>query len=111
MSKLLFGAVQQISELTPLSEDTIASRILLRKSGGSVTLFTFDTGQGLDDHTATVDVLVVALEGSADIIVDGTPSVLHAGELLIFPANVPHAVHAREPFRMLLVRFREDEKS
>jgi quercetin dioxygenase-like cupin family protein len=85
----------------------IASRVLAKTSGGTVTLFAFDAGQGLSEHTAPFDALVLVLEGALDLTVGGQAVRALPGSIVRMPANVPHAVDATEPTRMLLVMLRE----
>jgi quercetin dioxygenase-like cupin family protein len=92
--------------ITP-TDHGIASRVLAKTNGGNVTLFAFDAGQGLTEHTTAFDALVLVLEGSLTLTVGGTPVTAAAGTILRFPANVPHAVDAAEPARMMLVMLRE----
>ena len=85
----------------------IASRTLAKTSGGNVTLFSFDGGQSLTEHTSAFDALVLVLEGSLTLTVAGTPVVASPGTIVRLPANIPHAVDAGEPSRMLLVMLRD----
>lgn len=85
----------------------IASRVLAKTSGGTVTLFSFDAGQGLSEHTAPFDALVLVLEGALDLTIGGQPVRTVPGAIVRMPANIPHAVEATEPTRMLLVMLRE----
>jgi quercetin dioxygenase-like cupin family protein len=87
--------------------DGIVSKRIIQKEKGNVTLFTFDTGQKLSEHTAPFDALVQVLQGSAEIVIGGYPNQLIAGQSIIMPANVPHAVNANEQFTMLLTMIRE----
>jgi len=86
---------------------SIVSRTLIKRSGGTVTLFAFDKGQALSEHTAPFDALVQVLEGQAEFTIGGTRVRAVSGEAVLMPANVPHAVHATEPFKMLLVMLRD----
>ena len=88
--------------ITP-TEQGIASRVLAKASGGSVTLFAFDSGQGLTEHTSPFDALVVVLEGSLTLTIGGSPVRATPGHMVRMPANVPHGLEAPEPTRMLLV--------
>lgn len=81
----------------------IASRILTKAPGGNVTLFSFDAGQGLTEHTSSFDALVLVLEGQLVLTVGGTPVTATPGTVVRLPADVPHGVDAPEPTRMLLV--------
>src|SRR5690348_12135687 len=85
----------------------IASRVLAKTPGGTVTLFAFDPGQGLSEHTAPFDALVMVIEGALDLMVGGRPVRALPGAIVRMPANVPHALDAAEPTRMLLVMLRE----
>jgi quercetin dioxygenase-like cupin family protein len=84
----------------------VVSRTLLKTGGGSVTVFAFDAGEGLSEHTAAFDALVVMVDGEAEISVGGAMHRVPAGSLLRLPANIPHAVKAVTPFKMLLVMLR-----
>lgn len=86
--------------------NSIVSQILLKKDIGNITLFAFDAGQGLSEHTAPFDAVVHVLDGTAQVTIDGVTSAVTAGEMLIMPANIPHALHAEERFKMLLTMIR-----
>src|SRR6476469_9731138 len=88
--------------LAGYQEGAIVSRTLLKRAGGTITLFTFDEGQSLSEHTAPFDAVAQVLEGEADITIAGTPLKVATGELVLMPANQPHAVQARTRFKMLL---------
>jgi quercetin dioxygenase-like cupin family protein len=92
----------ELSSLTAYQEGAIVSRIILEKPAGSVTIFSFDKEQGLSEHTAPFDALVQVIEGQAEIIIAGTPYPVSAGEVILMPASVPHAVRAPERFKILL---------
>jgi quercetin dioxygenase-like cupin family protein len=87
-------------------EGSVVSRILLKRSGGTITLFAFDAGQGLSEHTAPFDAVVHVLEGDAEITVAGVPLKVSAGQSVLMPANQPHAIHAPARFKMLLTMIR-----
>jgi len=84
------------------AEGSIVSKILLRNDKGNVTVFAFDKGEFLSEHTAPYDALVQILDGNAEVVIDGTPKHLVSGESILMPANIPHSVHAVEKFKMLL---------
>lgn len=84
------------------SENGIISKRVLDKTVGNITLFSFDAGQRLSEHTAPFDAFVQVIEGQAEVIINGQPHKLTAGESIIMPANIPHAVNAVERFKMLL---------
>ncbi len=90
------------SLITPTAQG-IASRILARAAGGSVTLFAFDAGQGLTEHTSPFDALVLVLEGALTLTIGGAPTAATPGTIVLMPAGVPHAVEAPGPARMLLI--------
>jgi quercetin dioxygenase-like cupin family protein len=81
----------------------VVSRTLIDEDAGTVTLFAFDAGQGLSEHTAPYDAMVQVLEGEVEVKIAGTPVVLKQGEMTIMPANKPHALSAKTQFKMLLV--------
>lgn len=94
------------SLITP-TEHGIASRVLARSSGGTITLFAFAAGQDLSEHTAPFDALVHVLTGALTLTIGGTPVEARAGSVVLMPAHVPHAVAATEASRMLLTMLRE----
>ena len=98
--------VHELRSLVTPTDQGIASRVLAKAAGGSITLFAFDTGQSLSDHTAPFDAVAHVLEGDAEITVAGTPLRVSAGEMVLMPANQPHAVQARTRFKMLLTMIR-----
>jgi quercetin dioxygenase-like cupin family protein len=83
--------------------DSVVSKTVINRPGGNVTLFAFDRGQGLSEHTAPYDAMVFVLEGKAEVKVAGQAHVLSDGQYIIMPANAPHALTALEAFKMLLV--------
>ena len=85
---------------------SVVSKTLLKKDSGNITLFSFDKGQGLSEHTAPFDAVVHILDGQAEISIGGEPQMVNAGQMLIMPANVPHALQATERFKMLLIMIR-----
>ena len=89
------------------SPEGIVSKQVIQKEKGNITLFAFDKGQMLSEHTAPFDAMVQVIEGRAEIRIAGQPNELNAGESIIMPANVPHAVNAIEKFKMLLTMIRE----
>ena len=101
--------VENLKQLVEYQEQAVVSRMLAKNAGGSVTLFAFDGGEGLSEHTAPFDALVIGVEGRADIQVGGVGHRLAEGETLLMPANVPHAVSPAGPFKMLLVMIRGEK--
>jgi quercetin dioxygenase-like cupin family protein len=87
--------------------DGIVSMRIIQREKGNVSLFAFDAGQKLSEHTAPFDAMVQIMEGSAEIVIGGKPNQLVAGQSIIMPAQIPHAVNANERFIMLLTMIRE----
>ena len=87
----------------------MVSRTLVRRQAGTITLFAFDAGQGLSEHTAPYDAIAQILEGDAEITISGKPLKLGAGEMVLMPANQPHAVKALSRFKMLLIMIRSSQ--
>ncbi len=98
--------VRQLVDLLQYQDDSIVSRVLLKNNGGTVTLFAFDEGEGLSEHTAPFDALVVVLDGEADIEITGESFTVRQGESITLPANRPHALKAAARFKMLLIMLR-----
>jgi len=92
--------------LTDYQEGAVVSRTLLKRGGGTVTLFAFDEGQSLSEHTAPFDAIAHVLEGEALITIAGVPLTIPAGDIVLMPANQPHAVVAPKRFKMLLTMIR-----
>ena len=98
--------VKQLVDLLQYQDGSIVSRVLLKNKGGTVTLFAFDVGEGLSEHTAPFDALVVVTDGEADIEIAGESFKVRQGETIILPANRPHALKAATRFKMLLIMIR-----
>ncbi len=106
MAKNLPNDVTQVSKLKDIAayqEHSIVSREIIRKPSGTMTVFAFDEGEGLSEHTAPFDAAVYLLEGEAEIRIDGKPYSVKEGEMIIMPANKPHALKAVTRYKMLLV--------
>lgn len=99
--------VLSVQSLITPTEQGIASRILAKNAGGSLTLFAFDRGQGLTEHTSPFDALVLVLEGSLALTIGGTSVRATPGTVVFMPADIPHALDAAEPCRMLLFMLRD----
>jgi len=99
-------AAHRLGDLVAFEEGAVVSRALIKKPAGTVTLFAFDAGEGLSEHTAPFDALVYAVEGEADMTVSGEPHRVRSGETITLPAGQPHAVRAIARFKMLLVMIR-----
>ena len=96
-----------ISRLINYTEQGIASRVLAKNGGGNITLFAFDKGQALSEHSAPFDAIVMVAEGSLLLTIEGKSVIAKPGDIVRMPANIPHAVNAPEPAKMLLVMLRE----
>ncbi len=103
--KLLAQAIKLI-DLVDYQEGSVVSRTIIDKKTGSLTLFAFGEGQGLSEHTAPFDALVYLLDGEAEIVISGKTLHLKEGEMVIMPANKPHALKAMKKFKMILVMIR-----
>lgn len=95
-----------LAELVDYADDSIVSKTILDKPAGTITLFAFDKGQKLSEHTAPYDAVIQVLDGRGTITIAGRPNELTAGRIIIMPGNVPHAVAAPEKFKMLLIMIR-----
>lgn len=100
------GVAINMTQAVGYADDAVISKTLLDKPTGTLTLFSFDAGQGLSEHTSPYDATVQILEGKAAITIDGKTQEVSAGNLVIMPANVPHALKAEERFKMLLIMIR-----
>ena len=98
--------VVELMALINYQEGAVVSRTLLHRAAGTLTLFAFDEGQGLSEHTAPFDALVQILEGEAEIVIAGKPLRTNAGSVVLMPANQPHALRALTRFKMLLTMIR-----
>ena len=103
----LAGTVLNIKDLVSYQTESVVSRTLIDKSVGTVTVFAFDHGQGLSEHTAPFDALVQIIDGTADITIDGSLHTVKEGEMIIMPANRPHSLKANPQFKMLLTMIRK----
>lgn len=96
------GKVLNLEEMVEYSSGGVISKQVLKNQSGNITLFSFDKGQGLTEHTASFDAIVQVLDGEAQITIGGNPNLVQKGESIIMPANVSHALQAVEQFKMLL---------
>jgi quercetin dioxygenase-like cupin family protein len=92
-----------INESIGYQEGSVVSKTLIKKEAGTVTLFAFDKGEGLSEHTAPYDAMVNIIDGQAEVRVGDNTTTLKKGEMVIMPANIPHALKAIEKFKMMLV--------
>jgi quercetin dioxygenase-like cupin family protein len=96
----------KLADLISYQKGTVVSREIINKKTGTVTVFAFDKGEGLSEHTAPFDALVYILDGEAKIFISGKPHPVKKDDIIIMPANKPHALKAIERFKMLLVMVR-----
>ena len=105
VDNLLAQAIK-LTDLVDYQVDSVVSRTIIDKKTGTLTLFAFGKGQGLSEHTAPFDALVYLLDGEAEITISGKTLYLKEGEMVIMPANEPHALKAIRNFKMILVMIR-----
>jgi len=96
------GKIFSFNNEIEYAQGSIVSKIILKKETGNVTLFSFDKGQNLSEHTAPFDAMIQVIDGQAEVTINKMPFILKAGENIIMPANIPHAVDAIEKFKMVL---------
>jgi quercetin dioxygenase-like cupin family protein len=99
----LIGQALGLGGLVNYGEGSVVSRTIIDKSSGTITVFAFDKGQGLSEHTAPFDALVYLIEGEAEVIISGRSLSVKPGEMVIMPTNQPHSLKAVERFKMMLV--------
>ena len=104
--KIQGGQTLELSGLVDYGEGSIVSRTLIENDAGTVTLFAFDADQSLSEHTAPFDALVQVIDGEGEFIIAGEPNKVGKGNIILMPANIPHAVKAIKPFKMLLTMLR-----
>ena len=104
--KEIISQSKKLTELIDYQDASVVSKIIIQKPTGNITLFAFDIEQGLSEHTAPFDALVFILEGTSEITISGEKHVINENEILIMPANKPHALHATKKFKMLLILLR-----
>ena len=104
--KELIAEVLDMENLVQYQPGSVVSREIFRRNTSNITIFAFDEGQGLSEHTAPFDAVACILDGKAEITVAGKPNIVKKGEMLIMPANKPHSLKAVEKFKMMLVMIR-----
>lgn len=103
----LVGKVLAVNDLVRYQDGTVASRMIVFKKTGTITLFAFDAGEGLSEHSAPFDAVLTVTDGEAAVTIAGAPFTVRPGEMIILPANIPHGVQARQRFKMTLSMIRE----
>ena len=106
-SRIVKGQAFNLKEQTRFQQDAVVSRTLIDEDSGTVTLFAFSLGQGLSEHTAPFDAIVLGLDGEAEVTIAGKKTLVKEGEMVIIPANHPHALKATENFKMLLIMIKK----
>ncbi len=101
--KTIKNVILNLESMLDIQEKSVVSRVLINKDVGTVTLFSFDKGEGLSEHTAPFDALVYIFDGEAEITISRKDFVLKKGQMIIMPANEPHALKALEKFKMMLI--------
>jgi quercetin dioxygenase-like cupin family protein len=105
----LIGKAMSLAGLIEYQEGSVVSREVIRKSTGTVTIFAFDEGEGLSEHTAPFDAMVYMPEGEVEITIEGNPHHLKGGDFIIMPANKTHALKAITRYKMLLIMIRSEK--
>ena len=103
----LIAKVFSVNDLVQYQDGTVASRMIVFKKSGTITLFAFDAGEGLSEHSAPYDAVLTVTDGVAEVAIAGSLFTVRTGETIILPANKPHAVQARQRFKMMLTMIRE----
>lgn len=98
-----FGKACTLKDSIDYSQGATVSKIVTKNKNGSTTLFSFDKGQNLSEHTAPFDAIAIILDGKCEITIAGESNFLSEGQMIIMPANIPHALEATEAFKMMLI--------
>jgi quercetin dioxygenase-like cupin family protein len=106
----VLGKQLVVNDLLNYQEGAVVSRTLIDKKVGTVTIFAFDDGQGLSEHTAPFDAMAQILDGEAEVRISGQPFHLKTGEMIVMPANQPHSLRAITAFKMMLIMIRSEDK-
>lgn len=106
----LTSKIINTEDLLAYQDGAVVSRTIIKRKKGTVTIFAFDKGEGLSEHTAPFDAMVQIIDGRAEIIISGQSFFLNKGQMIIMPANKPHALKATEKFKMILTMIRDTEE-
>lgn len=106
LGKIPEAVALNLEKLVEYAPNSVVSREIVKNAAGTLTIFAFDTGQGLSEHTAPFDAIVQVLDGEAEVIIDGKTVTTPAGRSVLMPANVPHALNANTRFKMQLIMIR-----
>ncbi len=107
-NKALIGNVSTLADLLDYQNGAVVSRAIVDRDVGTITIFSFDEGEGLSEHTAPFDALVYGIEGEAEITISGKANTISAGQMIIMPADNPHSLRALTRFKMMLVMIRSN---
>ncbi len=99
--------VYKMKQSIDIAAGGVVSKQFIKNKGGNISLFAFDKGQGLSEHTAPFDAVVQIVEGRAEVLIAGKPHVVSEGEIILMPANIPHALQAVEAFKMCLIMLKD----
>ena len=102
------STVFSLNESVEYSDGGIVSKTVLKKQTGNISLFSFDKGEALSEHTAPYDAIILVVDGRGEVIIGGKSFILEAGQTIIMPANITHAVNAVEKFKMVLIMIRSN---
>jgi len=108
LSEEMKGKSLNTNNLIDYQENSVVSMEIIKKETGTVTIFAFDKGEGLSEHTAPFDAMVQVIDGTAEIVISGKKNIVEKGEMIIMPGNVPHALNAVERFKMVLTMIRSN---
>lgn len=108
-SKMPEARTLDLAGLVAYGEGAVVSRTLVENDAGTVTVFAFDAGQGLSEHTAPFDALVQVIDGEGEFVIGGKSSTVASGQIILMPANIPHAVRAEKRFKMLLTMLHKEK--
>ena len=108
LSEEMKGKSLNTNNLIDYQENSVVSMEIIKKETGTVTIFAFDKGEGLSEHTAPLDAMVQVIDGTAEIVISGNKNIVQKGEMIIMPENVPHALNAVERFKMVLTMIRSN---
>lgn len=103
------GRPISLSDSVEYSSGGIVSKTVLKRETGNISVFSFDKGEGLTEHTSPFDAVIVGIDGKGEVTIAGQPNTVEAGQLIIMPKNIPHAVYAAEKFKMMLIMIRSRE--
>jgi quercetin dioxygenase-like cupin family protein len=103
----LSGKILNPKDLITYQDGSVVSRMIVYKKSGTITLFAFEAGEGLSEHTAPFDAIATIIDGEAEISIEKTEYLLREGQMIIMPANKPHALHAQQRFKMMLTMIHE----